>query len=118
MTACNDTMLAGRMGRSPAEMSLADLLQERLRAAGRDAAAIAPVEFRPNDIPPAAGGPGQASTEPQVEMRLSTAAQGLLHQAAVALLRPLLKQWLDANMQYVLERALHVEAESAKNGQQ
>jgi cell pole-organizing protein PopZ len=118
MTACKDTLLAGRMGRSPAEMSLADLLQERLRAAGRDEAAIAPVEFRPKDIPPAAGGPGQASTEPQVEMRLSTAAQGLVDQAAVALLRPLLKQWLDANMQYVLERALHVEAESAKNGQQ
>jgi hypothetical protein len=109
MTDCKDTLLAGRMERSPAE--IADLLQERLHAAGRGEAAIAPVEFRPKDMPPAAGGSGQASTEPQVEMRLSTAAQGLVDQAAVALLRPLLKQWLDANMQYVLERLLKEEIE-------
>jgi cell pole-organizing protein PopZ len=42
-------------------------------------------------------------------------AEGFIDQAAVALLRPLLKQWLDSNMRSVLEKALHVEAENAKN---
>jgi uncharacterized protein len=113
MTGCKDTLLAGRMGRSRAEMSLADLLQEGLLAAGRDEAAIAPVEFRAKDTPTAAGGSGQTSAEPQVEMRQSTAAQGVVDQASVALLRPLLKQWLDANIQNVLERLLKEEIERA-----
>jgi cell pole-organizing protein PopZ len=47
-------------------------------------------------------------------MRLSSAAQGLVDQAAVALLRPLIKQWLDANIQNVLEKVLEEEIRRTK----
>jgi hypothetical protein len=86
----------------------------RLRPEGLAGEPAAPIEFRAQEPSTGAARPGEAPTEPQVEMRLSSAAQGLVDQAAVALLRPLIKQWLDANIQNVLEKVLEEEIRRTK----
>jgi hypothetical protein len=124
MVACKDTLVVGGMGQSRAETRsgvwTSDVPRPRIPADGLSYGPIIPADFRvPGTQPSAAktGGP----TEPKGEAgpnNFTPITEGFIDQTAAALLRPLLKQWLDSNMRSVFERALHVEVESAKDRQQ
>ncbi len=121
MVACKDTLVVGGMGQSRAEtrsgVSTSDVPRPRMPADGLSYGPIIPAEFRAPGAQPSAaktGGP----TEPQGEAgpnHFTPITEGFIDQTAAALLRPLLKQWLDSNMRSVFERALHVEVENAKD---
>jgi cell pole-organizing protein PopZ len=126
MVSCKDTLLISRMSQRLSNAAAAaapdDRLSSHVPAESFGYGPVIPAEFRIPDREPSAAAPGLEgaksgpSKEPQGDAPHGGAvAEGFIDQAAVALLRPLLKQWLDSNMRSVLEKALHVEAENAKN---
>lgn len=124
MVACKDTLLAGRMGQSRADVQsgipLDDTPPQRMPGDSFGYGPIIPTEFRAPGAEPSAH---ITSVPKEPQGRTETASygpipEGLFGKTAVELLRPLLKEWLDNNMRSAFERALHVEVESAKTRQQ
>ncbi len=136
MTSCRDTLVV-RMGQSQIGASVdgeagRSSLPENPAASLRYGPKI-PLEFRTaehrslprkqNDAPTVPEAEAGTTDEPSMGERtegsasITSEATGTLDQTAIAVLRPLLRQWLEGNMRPLLEEAIRAHVESAKTGE-